>query len=112
MGFQSDKCLPQRLPYERDFIFFGQSFDLYFTFQGFGAGGVGLLIDKLSGYAGSGIVAALAPVMFGYTTRNISSDAGVEGLVTAFEDVDVPHDDTIILPKWRAWAESNGQPHA
>lgn len=53
---------------------------------------MGFLIDELDGLSNSGVIAALAPVVLIYSSRNVGSGAGVERAIRTLDYVDVPHD--------------------
>ena len=50
------------------------------------------LINKFDRHADSGVTTAFTAIVFIYSTRNISSGAGVKGVIGALNYVDVPHD--------------------
>jgi len=63
---------------------------------------MGLLIHKFDGHAGSGINAAVFGIVALYSTRNVFSNTCVKRLVTAFNDINVPHISYSLLAPRRA----------
>ena len=62
-----------------------------FAFQGFGFCGAFFGIDELNRCANSCIGAASTLIVPFYAAGEVICYAGVEGIIGAFEDVDVPH---------------------
>jgi hypothetical protein len=75
---------------EPDLAFLGEGFDLVFTPQGGGITGLRFPEQELHGTVGSRVLASLPGVMGRDAGLHVLGDAGIEGTIGTFSDVQMP----------------------